>query len=189
MNRFPGYCSHCSIKVPVGKGKLKKFYGGTKSHLYCPRCHDNVEQIGFIGSNQSRASRQYNDKENQFLNRLRASHDERKGANRGKTLGQDEETMDASLLVEGGAAKEMNQLIKRAGKEGWSAEKTKKGHWRLTHPKAAYHVIAPGTPSDYRSVKNTESELRRALRAAEAGANVPVREIADSLIEGFIELA
>jgi predicted RNA binding protein YcfA (HicA-like mRNA interferase family) len=93
------------------------------------------------------------------------------------------------LLDEGGAAKEMRQLIKRAEKEGWAAEQTKKGHWRLTHPKAAYHVIAPGTPSDYRSVKNTEAELRRAMRTAEAGASsVPVREITDSLIEGLIEL-
>lgn len=87
-------------------------------------------------------------------------------------------------LEEGGATKEMRQLIKRAEREGWSAEKTRKGHWRLTHPNAATPVIAPGTPSDHRFVNNVEAELRRALRRGAGGeVSTPAQGMADMMIK------
>jgi predicted RNA binding protein YcfA (HicA-like mRNA interferase family) len=48
--------------------------------------------------------------------------------------------------------------------EGWQATRTARGHIRLRHPRAARAVIAPGTPGDWRSVRNALAEMRRALR-------------------------
>jgi hypothetical protein len=46
---------------------------------------------------------------------------------------------------------------------GWSIEKTARGHFRLTGPRGAI-VIASVATSDFRWRKNFKAQLRRALR-------------------------
>ncbi|WP_036796895.1 hypothetical protein [Leisingera caerulea] len=65
--------------------------------------------------------------------------------------------------------------------EGWSAERTGKNHFKLTHPLAGKSVIASGTPSDRRASVNLVAECKRALRL---GAQVtPAPQPAQTLLE------
>lgn len=63
-----------------------------------------------------------------------------------------------------------NDLVKIASESGWKATRTSKGHYRLCPPRGtvdpqtgreARPVYLAGTPSDWRSRKNTEARLRR----------------------------
>ncbi|WP_411839607.1 hypothetical protein [Paracoccus sp. ME4] len=47
---------------------------------------------------------------------------------------------------------------------GWSASRTGKNHFRLSHPLAHRDVITSGTPSDHRAAENLKSQCRRALQ-------------------------
>ncbi|MEY8802115.1 hypothetical protein AB9K35_17700 [Leisingera sp. XS_AS12] len=65
--------------------------------------------------------------------------------------------------------------------EGWSAERTGKNHFKLSHPLAGKSVIASGTPSDRRACVNLVAECKRALRL---GAQVtPAPQPAQTLLE------
>jgi predicted RNA binding protein YcfA (HicA-like mRNA interferase family) len=57
--------------------------------------------------------------------------------------------------------RELKALARQHG--GWTVEQTRGGHYRLRHPNGAI-VFTPTTPSCHRSLQNTASELRRALR-------------------------
>lgn len=58
---------------------------------------------------------------------------------------------------------DIKDIVKAAGKQGWTIERTKGNHIKLTPPDPTMsQVILPGTPSDWRSLKNVTSQLRRA---------------------------
>jgi len=59
--------------------------------------------------------------------------------------------------------KEVRRALERAG---FSATKTRGGHWRFEHPQMPGPVFAPDTPSDHRGIRNLMALLRRKLRAA-----------------------
>ncbi|AZV39934.1 hypothetical protein [Komagataeibacter xylinus] len=61
--------------------------------------------------------------------------------------------------------KSARELIARARASGWRYSLTSKGHIRLMHDRAAQFVIAAGTPSDYRSWKNTLARMNRMVPA------------------------
>lgn len=54
-----------------------------------------------------------------------------------------------------------DEMLKVADGLGYAVSRTKKGHFRFDKPGSA-PVFAPGTPSDFRSQKNTIALLRRA---------------------------
>jgi predicted RNA binding protein YcfA (HicA-like mRNA interferase family) len=54
---------------------------------------------------------------------------------------------------------------------GWSAERTRGGHLRCSHPHAAYPVFAASTPSDHRAWKNLQAHLKRALSSCNRRAD------------------
>lgn len=62
--------------------------------------------------------------------------------------------------------KDYRQLVKKAQKQGWKLVKEKgkgqNGHPRLVPPDGGDYIVIPSSPSDWRSVKNTRAELRRA---------------------------
>lgn len=60
----------------------------------------------------------------------------------------------------------MKEIRRALAREGFTATKTRGGHWRIEHPKMDGPVFAPDTPSDSRGVKNLRAMLRRKLRAA-----------------------
>lgn len=57
--------------------------------------------------------------------------------------------------------KELRQLLREARRQGWRVERTKKGHYKLWPPDGGPPEILPGTPSDWRSLKNAIARLRR----------------------------
>ena len=59
--------------------------------------------------------------------------------------------------------KEARRALVRAG---FTATKTRGGHWRFQHPMMSGPVFAPDTPSDHRAIKNLMALLQRKLRAA-----------------------
>jgi predicted RNA binding protein YcfA (HicA-like mRNA interferase family) len=61
----------------------------------------------------------------------------------------------------------MQEVVAEALSDGWDAETTKGGHIRFVHPLVDSPVFAPSSPSDYRSAKNTRSQLNNALTQAQ----------------------
>lgn len=61
--------------------------------------------------------------------------------------------------------KDLRRVIRDAEKRGWSASATGGGHVRLTKP-GCQPVFTSQTPSDPRTAKNAEMELRRSERSA-----------------------
>jgi predicted RNA binding protein YcfA (HicA-like mRNA interferase family) len=59
--------------------------------------------------------------------------------------------------------KEVRRVLTRAG---FTAIKTRGGHWRFEHPQMCGPVFAPDTPSDNRGLKNLMALLQRKMRAA-----------------------
>lgn len=57
-------------------------------------------------------------------------------------------------------SKDTNDLIKRAQKAGWTAEKTRGSHIRLTSPTGVV-VHHASTSGDWRSLRNFRARLRR----------------------------
>lgn len=57
--------------------------------------------------------------------------------------------------------KEVRQLLRKAKKQGWDVSKRKSNHLLLESPDGAT-VMVPCSPSDWRSMKNCEAELKRA---------------------------
>jgi predicted RNA binding protein YcfA (HicA-like mRNA interferase family) len=61
--------------------------------------------------------------------------------------------------------KDLRRLIRDARRRGWHATLTNGGHIRLTHPNGGL-VHTSYTPSDHRSIRNLDAQLRRAERRA-----------------------
>lgn len=61
---------------------------------------------------------------------------------------------------------EMKKVRRALEREGFTAIKTRGGHWRFEHPQMCGPVFAPDTPSDHRGIKNLMSLLRRKQRPA-----------------------
>ncbi|RWC37991.1 MAG: hypothetical protein EOS28_31210 [Mesorhizobium sp.] len=64
------------------------------------------------------------------------------------------------------SSSEMKKVRRALEREGFTAVKTRGGHWRFEHQHMFGPVFAADTPSDYRGVKNLMSLLRRKLRPA-----------------------
>ena len=58
------------------------------------------------------------------------------------------------------ARRDIDDLVRWLREHGYRIEKTGKGHYKVFAPNRV--VIMPSSPSDWRSVKNTVSDLRRA---------------------------
>jgi hypothetical protein len=58
------------------------------------------------------------------------------------------------------ARKDMESLIAEARRQGWRAEKTRGGHWRLYSPTGRGIVHLSGTPSSGRAVQKAASMMR-----------------------------
>ena len=59
----------------------------------------------------------------------------------------------------------MKEARRQLERSGFSATKTRGGHWRFEHPNMDGPVFAPDTPSDNRAIKNLHAELRRRMRS------------------------
>ena len=64
------------------------------------------------------------------------------------------------------ASSQMKEVRRALARAGFTATKTRGGHWRFEHPQMCGPVFAPDTPSDHRGVKNLIALLRRKLRPA-----------------------
>lgn len=54
------------------------------------------------------------------------------------------------------------EIKKAAERQGWQVRQTKKGHWQFIPPDEDQDiVIAPGTPSDWRSIHNFLADMKR----------------------------
>lgn len=60
----------------------------------------------------------------------------------------------------------MKQVRRALEKEGFTAVRTRGGHWRISHPMMIGPVFAPSTPSDHRALKNLKALMRRQMRPA-----------------------
>lgn len=59
-----------------------------------------------------------------------------------------------------------NFMRELQGDGGWWGRLTAKGHIQLKHDQIANMIfVMPSTPSDWRSIRNTRSDIRRAIRA------------------------
>lgn len=57
---------------------------------------------------------------------------------------------------------DLRKIEQAAREQGWRVERTKKGHIRFVPPDATKPmVVAAGTPSDHRSIRNLVAQLRR----------------------------
>lgn len=80
----------------------------------------------------------------------------------------------------------VSQLIE----EGWTAEKKKSNHIRLSHPLAPRFVFTSSTPSDFRSSQNLLSECRGVLKEASTekkGADSSSEVSEESIMEALRE--
>lgn len=59
-----------------------------------------------------------------------------------------------------GKSSEVQKLLRELRRQGFETTMTKGGHYRVT--KGEHMVHMPATPSDFRSMKNTLSHLRKA---------------------------
>jgi hypothetical protein len=59
--------------------------------------------------------------------------------------------------------REMDGFIRQLRRDGFTAEVTGGGHWRLTHPGLLAPVFAAATPSDRRAVHKLRTTIRRYL--------------------------
>jgi hypothetical protein len=60
----------------------------------------------------------------------------------------------------------MKEARRQLVREGFTATKTRGGHWRFERPDMVGPVFAPDTPSDHRGIKNLYATLRRKLRSS-----------------------
>lgn len=60
----------------------------------------------------------------------------------------------------------MKETRRELERQGFTATKTRGGHWRFEHPDVQGPVFAPDTPSDHRGIKNLQALVRRKMRSA-----------------------
>jgi predicted RNA binding protein YcfA (HicA-like mRNA interferase family) len=65
----------------------------------------------------------------------------------------------------------INKMRREIARLGWRTERTRGGHLRCAHPRAAHYVYTASTPSDYRAWKNLQAAMKRALAAGAARDN------------------
>jgi predicted RNA binding protein YcfA (HicA-like mRNA interferase family) len=70
--------------------------------------------------------------------------------------------------VQMSASAQMKEARRELERQGFTATKTRGGHWRFEHPDMHGPVFAPDTPSDYRAIKNLYAMLRRKTQRPEA---------------------
>lgn len=58
--------------------------------------------------------------------------------------------------------KTTNAILNALDAQGFTYRKTGSGHYQVRDPEGFVIAIMAATPSDYRSIKNTLSDLRRA---------------------------
>ncbi|MFD7980256.1 hypothetical protein [Streptomyces sp. NPDC059071] len=58
------------------------------------------------------------------------------------------------------SSKDVRQLVKRVKAQGFDVTPAKNGHLRVTK-KGVFVTMLPGTPSDWRSLKNCMADLKR----------------------------
>jgi predicted RNA binding protein YcfA (HicA-like mRNA interferase family) len=63
---------------------------------------------------------------------------------------------------------EMKGSRRQLTRLGFSATRTRGGHWRFEHPDMDGPVFAPDTPSDRRGIKNFYAMMLRKMRPAAA---------------------
>lgn len=59
-------------------------------------------------------------------------------------------------------ARDTATLVREAADAGFTVKRTRGGHVRLVPPGGGETIVAPSTPSDHRSLKNTRAVLKRA---------------------------
>lgn len=62
------------------------------------------------------------------------------------------------------ASGQMREIRRQLVRQGFSATKTRGGHWMFSHSDMVGPVFAPDTPSDHRGIKNLYATLRRKMR-------------------------
>jgi len=56
---------------------------------------------------------------------------------------------------------DMKAFVRKKTREGWSVERTKKGHLRWVYLATGAVVISAATPSEYRTLQNTMADVKR----------------------------
>jgi len=59
-------------------------------------------------------------------------------------------------------AREIDQLIRELGQNGWTAERTRGQHYKLTRSSGLIYFCS-GTASDRRAIKNIRADIARLL--------------------------
>jgi hypothetical protein len=59
---------------------------------------------------------------------------------------------------------DVKAFVRKKCKEGWSVERTKKGHFRWLYAATGAVVISAATPSDHRTLQNTMADIKRCER-------------------------
>ena len=59
---------------------------------------------------------------------------------------------------------EMRESRRQLRRLGFTATKTRGGHWRFEHPAMEGPVFAPDTPSDRRGIKNFYAMMQRKMK-------------------------
>ena len=70
--------------------------------------------------------------------------------------------------VQMSASQQMKEARRDLERQGFTATKTRGGHWRFEHSDMDGPVFAADTPSDYRAIKNLYAMLRRKTRRPKA---------------------
>lgn len=64
-------------------------------------------------------------------------------------------------------SKDIDQIVRRFIQRDWTYRRGRK-HGLLSPPRSGVSVIVPGTPSDWRALRNFERDVRRVLQLAES---------------------
>lgn len=80
---------------------------------------------------------------------------------------------------------DVRELIAYAEDLGYEAYWTNGGHIRFLHPQVPKPIFTSSTPSDWRTVENSKSQLRRALRQAQPAEVVAAEVHSDDTPAGY----
>lgn len=61
------------------------------------------------------------------------------------------------------ASSEMKGILRSLEQQGFTATRTRRGHWRIDHPAMRGPVFGASTPSDHRSIKNLLALIKRQM--------------------------
>ena len=63
------------------------------------------------------------------------------------------------------SSSQMKEARRQLERDGFTATKTRGGHWKFEHPDMDGPVFTADTPSDHRGIKNFHAMLRRKMRS------------------------